>query len=175
MTINVSQISEDEGLSVERLYPEGEPRLRSEDRRILGRSSLSAKVTRKGKRVRLAGTVLAKVQIDCSRCLAPVSLQVDEKFDLLYIPPLNTATGDEEIVLEEEDLLTGFYQDDTIDLDDFVREQIELALPMTRLCSDECRGLCPECHANLNQGQCACVTENVDPRWAALKDWKLTH
>ena len=53
----------------------------------------------------------------------------------------------------------AFYSDQIIDVDDLVREQIELALPMSRLCSDDCRGLCPECGANLNEGDCACARD----------------
>jgi uncharacterized protein len=43
---------------------------------------------------------------------------------------------------------------------------------MARLCSDECRGLCPDCGANLNEAECACKLEQVDLRWAALKELK---
>lgn len=175
MIINVSQITEDEGLSVEHLYPEGEPELRSEDRRILGRPVFAAKVTRKGTQVRLAGTVKVRVQIDCSRCLAPVSVPLEESFDLLYIPPINSGRLNEERALLEEDLVVGFYQGETIDLDDVVREQVELALPMTRRCSDQCKGLCPHCSTNLNQARCTCGSESADPRWAALGKLKSDH
>ena len=96
-------------------------------------------------------------------------MHVEESFELLYVPPLGT--GDEH-ELGEDDLSLGFYQDGVIDVDDLAREQIELALPMARLCTEECRGLCPECGANLNLVDCACSKEQVDIRWAALKELK---
>jgi uncharacterized protein len=101
-------------------------------------------------------------------------MTVDEPFDLLYLPPLSSAKENEEKELDSDELVVAFYRGGVIDLDDLVREQIELSLPMTRLCREECKGLCPNCKANLNSGECACDNEKVDPRWAVLKDIKLS-
>jgi uncharacterized protein len=169
MNVNVAQISEDEGLNLRHLYAEGEPELSGDDSRLAGRTALDLQATRAGLQVRLAGNVKATVQFDCDRCLKPLSVAVDQSFDLLYVPPLGAG---EEHELGEDDLSIAFYQGDVIDLDDLVREQIELAIPMARLCGDECRGLCPDCGANLNEGKCACGVEQVDPRWTALKELK---
>jgi len=169
MNINVSQISEDEGLDVHHLYPEGEPDLGSDYSRLTGRPELDLQATRAGDKVRLVGNLKAAVEVDCDRCLKPLTMAVDQGFDLLYVPPAKTS---EEKELGDDDLLVGFYQDEVINVDDVVREQVELALPMTRLCSEECRGLCPECGANLNEGDCLCADGQVDPRWSALKELK---
>jgi DUF177 domain-containing protein len=169
MKVNVAQISEDEGLRIHHLYPEGEPVLGGDDSRLTGRTVLDLQATRAREKVGLAGNVSATVEFDCDRCLKPVAFAVDQSFDLLYVPPLGIG---EEHELGEDDLSIGFYQDDEIDFDDLVREQIELALPMARLCGDDCRGLCPECGANLNDAECACEAEEVDARWAALKELK---
>ncbi|MFL6216353.1 MAG: YceD family protein [Blastocatellia bacterium] len=166
MEIQVAQISEDEGLDIHHLYPEGEPPL-SEDAQLVGRTELDLQATRAAEKVRLVGSLNATVGFECGRCLTPLSANVEQSFELLYLPPLGA--GDEH-ELHDDDLAIAFYQGDAIDLDDLVREQVELALPMTRLCSEACRGLCAECGANLNQGDCACATEATDPRWAALKD-----
>jgi uncharacterized protein len=169
MNIVVAEINEDEGLDVHHLYPKGEPRLAGEEGSLIGRSELSLRATRADDKVELTGSVSALVGFECDRCLTPLSVPVEQSFDLLYVPPLGT--GDEH-ELGEKDLSIGFYQGGVIDVDDLVREQIELALPMARLCSDECRGLCPECGANLNDGKCACDVEQVEMRWAALKELK---
>ena len=169
MKVNVAQISEDEGLDIHHLYREGEPDLTEEDSRLAGRTGLDLQATRAGQQVRLVGQINAKVEFECDRCLKPLSVAVDQSFDLLYVPPLGTA---EEHELGEDDLSIAFYQGDEIDIDDLVREQIELAIPMARLCNMECRGLCPECGANLNDAECSCKTEAADPRWAALKQFK---
>ncbi|HXG94831.1 MAG TPA: DUF177 domain-containing protein [Blastocatellia bacterium] len=169
MKINIAQISEGEGLSVNHVYPEGEPRLEGEESRLVGRPELNVQATRAGLTVRLVGDVAAKVQFDCDRCLAPLTMPVRQSFDLVYVPPLGA--GDEK-ELADDDLSMGFYQGEEIDVDDIVREQIELALPMARLCSENCEGLCSECGANLNEGKCSCMREEIDPRWAALKELK---
>lgn len=169
MNIVVAQISEDEGLSIHYVYPEGEPSLRSGEARLIGRAKLDLQAARARHQVELIGAVTAVVGFECDRCLASLSLPVEQSFDLLYVPPLSTQ---DERELGAGDLSIGFYQGDIIDADDLVREQIELALPMARLCSPQCRGLCPECGANLNERECGCTVEDVDDRWSALKDIK---
>jgi uncharacterized protein len=169
MNINISQISEDEGLDIHHLYPEGEPDLSGDSSRLVGRPELDLQATRAGDEVRLVGNLKATVEIDCDRCLKPLTMPVDQSFDLLYVPPAKTSDEKE---LGDDDLSIGFYQNEAIDVDDVVREQVELALPMARLCDEECRGLCPECGVNLNEGDCLCAAEQVDPRWNALKELK---
>jgi len=169
MNIVVAQISEDEGLNIHHLYPEGEPGLAVGEGQLIGQCELSLRATRADSKVELIGRITAVVEFECDRCLTLVSLPVAESFDLLYVPTLGTADEHE---LGEKDLSLGFYQDGLIDVDDLAREQIELALPMARLCSEECRGLCPGCGSNLNLGECRCGKEQIDPRWAALKELK---
>jgi uncharacterized protein len=171
MNIHVSQISEDDGLSIRHLYPEGEPALEGQESRLVGETSLNARATREGEKVRLVGSLSATVRIECDRCLTPIIVPIDQSFDLLYVPPLG-AGAQEEHELGDKDLSVAFYHNQTIDCDDLVREQVELTLPMARLCGDDCRGLCPQCGANLNEGQCACTTDQGDGRWAALKAFK---
>jgi len=169
MKIVVAQISEDEGLTLEYVYPEGEPALASDEARLQGHCNLNLHATRAGDEVELIGSVNAAVGFECDRCLLPLSIPIEQSFDLFYVPPLKA--GDER-ELGTDDLSTGFYQGESIDLDDVVREQLELALPMARLCSEDCQGLCPNCGANLNDGNCACGVNQVDERWAALGELK---
>lgn len=169
MNIVVAQISEDEGLNIHHLYPRGEPSLGGGADHQLGQCDLTLRATRSGDRVQLIGSIRVPVTFECDRCLAPLSVPVDESFDLIYVPPLGT--GDER-ELEENDLSLGFYQDGIINVDDLVREQIELALPMARLCIEACQGLCPICGANLNLNKCGCIDDPIDKRWAALKEIK---
>ena len=54
-----------------------------------------------------------------------------------------------------------------LDIDDFVYQEIQLFLPQKMLCRDDCKGICPKCGKNLNEGECSCK-KDVDPRMAAL-------
>jgi uncharacterized protein len=118
---------------------------------------------------RLVGTTETTLQTPCSRCLEPMVVPVNASFDLRY-QPHSTNVGDEEQEIEEDDLTTAFYQNDEIDLEQLMREQFYLALPMKPLCSEGCKGLCPMCGTNLNKGSCDCKREWEDPRLAALKE-----
>lgn len=108
----------------------------------------------------------------CQRCLRPVNQGVEEEVDLLLLDH-EPGAEQEERELEEEDL--GIVVIDTmeIDLRPILEEQIQLNVPMRPLCDEDCAGLCPVCGADLNDGDCGCRRQTVDPRWsglAALRD-----
>ena len=117
---------------------------------------------------RLVGGVQTTLELPCSRCLEAFTWPVDASFDLRYQPHArNTGEGEREI--EEDDLTTAFYENETIDLGQLMREQFYLAVPMKPLCRDECKGLCPICGTYWNKGACDCTNQWEDPRLAALK------
>ncbi len=119
-------------------------------------------------RFRLVGGVVTTLELPCSRCLNAYPLPVDAHFDLRYVPQVqNAGEGEHEIAVD--DLSTAYYQNDSIDLAQLMREQFYLALPMKPLCAEECRGLCPQCGMNLNAGSCSCAPMWEDPRLAGLR------
>jgi len=120
---------------------------------------------------RLIGSVQTTLELPCSRCLEPFIWPVDSSFDLRYQPHARNA-GEGEREIEEDDLTTAFYDNDTIDLGQLMREQFYLALPMKPLCRDDCKGLCATCGTNWNKGPCQCTNTWEDPRLAALKTLK---
>jgi DUF177 domain-containing protein len=122
-------------------------------------------------RFRLVGRAQTSLELACGRCLEPFILPVDPSFDLRYQPHAANA-GDGEREIEEEDLSTAFYENDTIDLGQLLREQFYLALPMKPLCGEGCLGLCSVCGTNLNRGTCECRRDWDDPRLAVLKTLK---
>ncbi|MGE5244562.1 MAG: YceD family protein [Betaproteobacteria bacterium] len=120
---------------------------------------------------RLVGRVTTTLELTCSRCLEPFVRPVDASFDLRYHPQTaNAGAGERE--LQDDDLSDAFYEDETIDLGQLMREQFLLSLPMKPLCSEACHGLCPVCGTNLNRGSCDCRREWQDPRLAALEALK---
>lgn len=171
MKIQVSQVSEEDGLRINYQFPEGQPELKDEDSVVIGRPTVEALVTRDGLEARIRGNLEANVEIPCARCLAPIEVTVDENFDLSYIPSTDPRLANEERELDEEDLSVGVYRNDFIDLGELVGEQIELALPMARLCSEDCRGFCTQCGVNLNEEQCSCSQEMSGPGQPVLGNW----
>ena len=105
----------------------------------------------------------------CDRCLEPMSLPVACEFDLSYVP-LEGAEGRPEAEIRPGDTAVGYYQGNGIELNDVLREQVLLSIPMQKLCREDCLGICPHCGQNRNLTNCACRVETVDDRWLALKN-----
>jgi uncharacterized protein len=126
--------------------------------------------------IRLKGKLDTSLEVPCARCLEPVVQEVARDFDLLY-RPLGTDAGHEELSVTDAEAEIGYYQGEGLLLEDVLREQVLLAMPLKIVCREECKGLCPHCGKNLNEGQCDCAEQLEDPRWAALKDirGKLNH
>lgn len=124
--------------------------------------------------IRIAGDIETKVELVCARCLEPVTEEVNRSFNLFY-SPLPKDLKPEEARLKEDDAEIGFFEGPGIFLADVLREQVLLALPMKVICRSDCRGLCPNCGANLNHEECRCETHAMDPRLAPLarlkQDW----
>ncbi len=120
--------------------------------------------------IRVKGHVKVLIGADCDRCLEPATCPVDADFELYY-RPVTEGYGEEKVV-DEDEAEMGFYEGDGVELNDVLREFILLTLPMQRVCSEDCKGICPECGQNRNQKECDCQKTSADDRWAALKSIK---
>ena len=121
--------------------------------------------------IRLKGALSASLEIACARCLAPVVQEVEREFDLLY-RPLGADAGQQEISFSAAEAEIGYYQGTGLLLEDVLREQVLLALPLKAICRQDCKGLCPQCGADLNLAPCSCQQPVGDPRWSALKEFR---
>ena len=121
--------------------------------------------------IRVLGELATTVESVCARCLEPVQSDVARKFELLY-RPLGIDAGREEISVTQAEAEIGYYQGEGIDLKDILGEQVLLSVPIKMVCAEECKGLCPRCGQNLNQGDCQCPAPLAEPRWEALKALK---
>lgn len=119
--------------------------------------------------IRIVGRVSTEIETHCARCLEAVDNKVAEEFDLVYRPQGVDARGDEASINQAETEI-GYYQGESLLLEDVLKEQILLALPVKQVCSAACKGLCPQCGINLNTGSCNCVNTVPDQRWSALED-----
>ena len=118
--------------------------------------------------IRVKGRVRVGMQAECDRCLDPVEFPVDSTFELYY-RPIAEGYGEEKSI-DAGEAEMGFYEGDGLELNDVLREFVLLALPMRKLCNENCKGICPVCGQNRNQKDCRCQTVATDDRWAALKE-----
>ena len=108
--------------------------------------------------VELHATADFTLETACDRCAKPISLPLATKIFHTLVTSLNDETNDELLLVNEL----------RFNLDELITEDIFLDLPSKLLCSEDCKGVCPRCGKDLNQGSCSCEKE-VDPRLAALK------
>ena len=118
--------------------------------------------------IRVVGDLATKLEIPCARCLDPVPYAVKRPFELLFRPQ-SVNVGPDEAEMQDKDAEVAYYEGEGVELEDIVREQILLAMPIKTLCREGCKGLCPHCGKNLNGGECQCEPVAGDPRWNALK------
>jgi uncharacterized protein len=143
--------------------------------------------------IRVTGQVKVRLQAECDRCLEAAGFPIDSSFELYYRPVTEgnlgvnannaarrgrhpeAANAARAVRLEEKSIDAGeaemgFYEGDGLELNDVLREFVLLALPMQKLCDENCKGICPVCGQNRNQNECRCQSNAGDDRWAALKE-----
>ncbi len=122
--------------------------------------------------VSLKGNLKAAVILDCGRCGCAVPFTVDEPFDYIFRVEEDSSLSRKEVECSDEDCETVFLEEPVIDVKEVLLEQLILSVPEKLLCSEQCRGLCPQCGASLNNGQCGCAEKQPDSPFAVLKHLK---
>lgn len=135
-----------------------------EDIQIVGKLDAELTAKSQGGLAEVEGMLRFKVHSLCSRCLAPVD-------ETLAVPFRERFASRPDAVPQEDQDEVHLVTDDHITLDPYVEEAVWLALPLAPVCSSDCKGLCPECGANLNDKPCGCSNDSIDPRLAGLADF----
>ena len=117
--------------------------------------------------IRLKGNFAGKFQVPCARCVEPVEIPLSADFDLIFRPADADSEAPERSITAPETEI-GYYLKDSLLLEDVLREQVLLSLPVRTLCKPDCKGLCPRCGENRNSTACTCDEGPADPRWEAL-------
>lgn len=118
----------------------------------------------------LTGRFATQLLCSCDRCLELYEVALDEAIETIFIPRSRMAKQ-VEVELEKNELNVASYVD-SIDICQVIDEQVILALPMKRLCRENCAGLCSRCGKNLNHGPCGCTDKRVDERLLVLQEIK---
>ncbi len=108
----------------------------------------------------MQGSIATTIHGICDRCASEFHRKVEFPIDVVLVTKLESEENEDEWVFPLEG--------DSADLDDIVRTVFVLNLDSKLLCKEDCKGLCPQCGKNLNDGPCNCRKE-LDPRFAALK------
>ncbi len=130
--------------------------------------SLDVRISKSGTDIVVRGQLKAELAVSCARCLGPVTLHVDHPLTALMVPAseLKARKGEDNggADLENEDLDVLAYHGETVALDELVRDELVLEIPMIPLCSEDCPGISPP---PLNDA--ASSDQNaIDPRLAPL-------
>jgi len=140
---------------------------------FVDKADVGCLITKTAATVFIRGKISAIIGTLCSRCLEEAKLPVAADFSYTLVS--QKPEVDDDLELRQEDLEIIHYHGDFIDLKPIICEQIILQMPIKALCSDECKGLCPQCGTNLNYSSCDCALCCVDRRMAALKNFKVNN
>jgi DUF177 domain-containing protein len=154
----------DDGLEIDL-----EEKIELEDVTLFSPVSGHLEINRTGNEVMVRGGLRARLGLRCSRCLKEFEGKIDVPVSVVYLPLADSTAGRH--ALRDDEMDTGFYRGEELDLEELAREQILLSIQMKSLCSESCKGLCPRCGADLNKEACGCVTKEIDPRLEVLKNF----
>ena len=122
------------------------------------------------------GTLRTSIRLPCSRCLKDFDTPMASDFELTYtkeMPGLMDVFDEEEIEVRVEEIGMIYFKGEEINLQQGIQEQVVMAFPLQPLCDENCKGLCPNCGSDLNQGDCGCEREAASNKFAILKNLKL--
>lgn len=163
MTINVSTILKEIG---GRINVDGNVQLADTD--FLGELyhfeepiKVKGHISNTGKCLILSATCVGVMSTQCARCTKTINVPIEFEMDESLVQNNDDNSYDEDVVVFE-----GF----EIDIDDMVADNFLMNVEGRYLCSEDCKGLCPQCGADLNVEECGCNNENIDPRWSTLID-----
>lgn len=163
MTIDVSAILKEIG---GRIDINGEVKLSDTD--FLGEMyrfdepvSVKGHVSNTGKSLILKAECTGHVTTNCARCMRDIIVPVCFGVDENLVQDDGNVSADDDVIL---------FEDVKIDIDDIIANNFLMNVEGKYLCKEDCKGLCQTCGADLNEGDCGCCHDTIDPRWASLID-----
>jgi len=130
---------------------------------------LSVRASKSGHDVVVHGTLDAPLRLPCARCLEPFTFALHTDISVMYVPgskaKTTTEEGEAEYTLADAEADTLPYDGETVVLDDLVRDELVLGVPMIPLCSDDCTGMSP---APGSRAEVSSTAKSIDPRLAPL-------
>lgn len=140
-----------------------------------GQGVCTVSLRKEGGRVLLAGSLRLPVVLDCDRCLESFAYTLAEEFEFVFelLAKEEAAGLGSEYFCPSSELDVVYLAEPVVDVFSVLAQQVYLALPEKRLCSDKCLGLCPECGANLNCCPCGCARDAGASPFKVLEKLKV--
>jgi uncharacterized protein len=110
--------------------------------------------TREKEKIRARGQIRTVLSLRCINCVENYELKVNSKFDIILFPVYLIKSTDTALTTDEMEYI--FFDGEEIDLEKILMEQVNLFIPFNPTCTPDCKGICPNCGANLNYEECQC-------------------
>lgn len=110
------------------------------------------------------GKLNTDLNLVCDRCLEPYKLNLEASFQSI-LAPIKSLSSD-----IDENIIPMTPQTNEVDLTPFTRDALLIEIPMKKICSENCKGICPSCGKNLNINTCRCENKKIDDRWKPLEN-----
>lgn len=123
---------------------------------------LSLEMDKSAHQIHLRVLLEVKAELSCDKCTKSYQEDVPVEFEMVYL------FGEEPVDDVEPNVVYLPYTADSIDISDEIYDFAYLSVPMRKVCEEACKGLCPHCGIDLNEGNCDCTDDSVDPRWEPL-------
>ena len=131
---------------------------------VIGRIECTVSCDKTSTGYRIYGNVLCNNEFSCDRCLIEYKKKINTSFNTIL-------TNNKDIVKDKNtDVIMFTISDDFVDLSGILHDMIETEKPFKRLCSDDCKGICPSCGLDLNHNDCSCKHNSSNNELNKLKD-----
>lgn len=170
MKLDLSEVATHLGKRIR--YEMEEPPIEDEESGLKCVALIKGEVTfsNSGRHVVARGSFSTAIELECARCLekfrVEVASPIEEELELPVGLVEQEAEKAEGPVEEESERL---FVDNILDLTELLRQDILLAVPIKPVCSEDCKGLCPHCGKNLNQGPCECPPGEIGSALVELR------
>lgn len=134
---------------------------------------IEARLYMHGSVVQCDGWLRGQLLIPCQRCLEPAPIPVEVRLHTVYSAASSASSGKNADSVDDDDVDYAHHDGETVDLWPLLREDLILSVPITVLCKEDCRGLCPTCGVDRNTTLCACQPSAALSPFAGLRSLKL--
>jgi DUF177 domain-containing protein len=134
---------------------------------FIGNIKIAVRLSKIQNQIVLNASFSIDASLTCDRCAKDFKRVLNNSYQMVYILGKQLQDG-------ENDFNISYLPADAdkIFIDSDVRDYALLSIPMKKLCREDCKGLCPKCGKDLNEGKCTCTEEEIDERWAPLLELK---